>query len=89
MAEVEDIRRTAIRSLERLTHAAHAFDSPTHLEAVVVAAQLMQMAVAMPLASLGTCGQDGTDLHYTSDDNDLLVCCDGDPRHCWRVGTAR
>jgi len=44
------------------------------------------LASVMPLASIGTCEQDGTDLRFVGGSNGLRVCCTGSPQHCWKIG---
>lgn len=48
--------------------------------------QLALLASAMPLASIGTCSDDGTDLRFVGGPDGLRVCCTGNPQHCWKIG---
>lgn len=44
-------------------------------------------AFVAPLAVLGSCSHDGTELRFVGTPDDLRVCCELDPPHCWKVGT--
>ncbi len=56
-----------------------------NLQSILARLQLAQMALTMPLASLGSC-HCGHDLHYKGTEKQgLLVCCTGRPEHCWKI----
>src|SRR5262245_825030 len=47
--------------------------------------QVAQIAMSLPLASIGSC-HCGYNLRYKGTTGGLLVCCTGDPEHCWSIG---
>ncbi len=57
--------------------------TPIEIQTQVVRAQLALLATVFPLASLGTCEQDGTELLYQGRQDGLYVCCVHN--HCWKV----
>ena len=46
---------------------------------------IVQVALSVPMAMIGNCESDGTELHFEGRSSGLYVCCAGNPRHCWKV----
>lgn len=86
----EAVRGQAGESLKELLESAtralaevDVSSTPPEVQTQVVRAQLALLATVFPLASLGTCDQDGTELLFRGRDDGLYVCCVHG--HCWKV----
>jgi hypothetical protein len=53
-------------------------------QTIVARFRLAELALALPMASLGTCSQDGTDYQFEDHDGQMWVCCAHG--HCWKTG---
>lgn len=53
-------------------------------QTVVARHQFAELALALPMASIGTCSQDGTDLQFEEHGGEMLMCCAHG--HCWKTG---
>jgi hypothetical protein len=40
-------------------------------------------------ASVGKCRIDGEELRFEGDEDELRICCTGDPQHCWNMAGKR
>ena len=47
---------------------------------------IVQVALTAPMATIGNCAQDGSELHFEGRADGLYVCCADIPAHCWKVG---
>lgn len=52
-------------------------------QTVLARFRLAELALELPMASLGTCSQDGTDFMYVDRDGEMMVCCAHG--HCWKT----
>lgn len=57
---------------------------PKEVQSLVAKFQVAQTAMSLPLASIGSC-HCGKNLRYKGTTEGLLVCCTGDPEHCWSI----
>lgn len=53
-------------------------------QTVIARFRLTQLAVELPMASLGNCSVDGTPYQFEDHDGDMWVCCA--QGHCWTTG---
>lgn len=53
-------------------------------QTVVARFRLAELALELPMASLGTCSQDGSDYQFEDHDGEMWVCCAHG--HCWKTG---
>jgi hypothetical protein len=53
-------------------------------QTIVARFRLAELALELPMASLGTCSQDGSDYQFEDRNGEMFVCCAHG--HCWKTG---
>ena len=89
MITVQDAAMVELQAKEHLKDLARSTSLyPQDVQTTIAATGLALIALLAPQASLGSCSQDGADLHYVGRPGDgLYVCCGGLPQHCWKLKT--
>lgn len=83
--EIRAAARHVIARMARLS-AENSPECVVRYESLLAQLALAQIALAHPRASLGTCIEHGTPLHFCACADDLYVCCgDGPAEHGWKI----
>ena len=86
--EVVSAAQATARRLDeqlRQMHAEGVSPDSVEFQSAMSQYKLAQMVMEMPLASLGTCSEDGRNLRYKTRDGKLHLCCTGIPEHCFEL----
>jgi len=78
--EINDVRAAANNLLDELFGA----QSAEQRLSALARTGILQVALLTPMAVIGNCETDGTELHFQGRSDGLYVCCAGNPRHCWK-----
>lgn len=82
------IRRAALRTAQRLDGVLEGLfgqEGSILWQSVMAIRQLAMLALEFPLAVLGRCAIDGSELQFEGRPTGLWVCCQNNPPHCWRI----
>lgn len=80
----EDVKNAAQKLISKLM--SEGTNEPIERRNKQAQIAIAQVALFATTAMIGTCGSDGTELHFEGRDNGLYVCCAGNPAHCWKIG---
>jgi hypothetical protein len=56
-------------------------------QTIVARFRFAELALALPMASLGTCSEDGSEYQFQDRDGEMWVCCARG--HCWKTGWSK